>query len=302
MDPSPKNSSRTKNWLVPAVVALGLAVLFIASAFRNRPVETDPRLEWERDLSIALQLAKEQDKLILMDIYADWCGPCIQMDRETYTNEALLNRLDRYIPLKIDADRDTETALEYGTGSLPTTVVVNAKGALLTMEMGYLSVDQMIRVLDRVEEPFNRIEELEAQRLTSPNDPVLTLEIAKQYAVVLDAERAHAELDAIEDLVTSGAHAEHRPRWLYQKGVAFLLEEQYDAGLALFKDFKAAYADHTLWEKVDELETTGMFFHGMNKLDSGDVEGARPLLERVAQNKHNREMAGYAAERLAELE
>lgn len=43
-------------------------------------------IDWERDYENALTRAKKENKLVIVNVYTDWCGQCRRMDKETFAN------------------------------------------------------------------------------------------------------------------------------------------------------------------------------------------------------------------------
>ncbi len=100
--------------------------------------------EWQE----ALAQAKSQDKLIFVDAYATWCGPCKRMAAEVFPNEkvgAFYNR--NFISLKIDmeAPENAEFRSKYPVAAFPTLYYINAEGDVVQNVRGAQAVDQFIR-------------------------------------------------------------------------------------------------------------------------------------------------------------
>lgn len=59
--------------------------------------------------SEVLTLAKEQEKLVFLDAYTTWCGPCKKMDKEVFTASevaAVYNKM--FINVKMDMEKEKE--------------------------------------------------------------------------------------------------------------------------------------------------------------------------------------------------
>jgi thiol:disulfide interchange protein len=59
---------------------------------------------WYADMSQGLQAAREQNKLVLVDVWATWCKNCLVMDRTTFQDPAVRAALDEYVKIKFQAE------------------------------------------------------------------------------------------------------------------------------------------------------------------------------------------------------
>ena len=63
----------------------------------------------------------ESEKLVVVDFWAQWCGPCRKL---TPLLEQIQNEFINEIKIvKIDADKNISTAKEYGISSLPSILI-----------------------------------------------------------------------------------------------------------------------------------------------------------------------------------
>ncbi len=64
----------------------------------------------------------KSEKPVLLDMYADWCGPCMMMAPEI---EAYSEETDRVKVCKLNVDDATDLALTYGVMSIPTVLLID---------------------------------------------------------------------------------------------------------------------------------------------------------------------------------
>ena len=62
----------------------------------------------------------KSEKPVLLDMYADWCGPCMMMAPEI---EAYSEETDKVKVCKLDVDESTDLALTFGVMSIPTVIL-----------------------------------------------------------------------------------------------------------------------------------------------------------------------------------
>jgi thiol:disulfide interchange protein len=84
-------------------VFIVLASCQVSSASKDTVIitadtKTKPGIQFiEEDWAQALKTAKDKEKLIFLDIYATWCGPCKMLKQYTFTDSSVENSLIRIL-------------------------------------------------------------------------------------------------------------------------------------------------------------------------------------------------------------
>ena len=91
--------------------------------------------------------ASLQDKIVVIDFSASWCGPC-KMIAPLY--EQLSEQVDNVIFVKVDVDENPETAMKYSVSAMPTFVFIK-KGDVVEKLMGanFPKLESIVRELSR---------------------------------------------------------------------------------------------------------------------------------------------------------
>lgn len=108
------------------VLAIALSVVF----YMNLQKEG---LSWEPYSEEKLESAVADNRPVMIDFYADWCIPCLELERMTFTDTEVMNAADDMMRLKVDLtnfDSPESEALrqEFNIAGVPTIVFINAEG------------------------------------------------------------------------------------------------------------------------------------------------------------------------------
>ncbi len=85
-------------------------------------------IAWEPTFEAALTKAKAENKLVMVDFHAEWCGACRTLDEKTFTDAKVVAASRRFINVKVDVDKQNDIAARYGVSSLPTIAWLKSDG------------------------------------------------------------------------------------------------------------------------------------------------------------------------------
>ena len=84
------------------------------------------------------------DKKVLVDFYADWCGPCRMLSPIV---EEIANERSDIIVAKINVDDEPELAQQFGIISIPTLVVISG-GKVVRQSSGARPKADVLKMLE----------------------------------------------------------------------------------------------------------------------------------------------------------
>ena len=96
-----------------------------------------------------LAQAKIEDKLIFVDAYATWCGPCRMMDRRVFNQSEVGDFFNsNFINLKLDVERGEGPTLarQYRVRAMPTYLFIDGDGNVVHSAMGAMPQDRFLEL------------------------------------------------------------------------------------------------------------------------------------------------------------
>ena len=102
---------------------------------------------FEGNWNQALEKARQENKLIFMDCYTSWCGPCKQMAQTTFVDpEVAVFFNEKFINVKVDMEKGEGKELKdrYHVKAYPTLNFINTEGAMVHCVVGGMDVKELL--------------------------------------------------------------------------------------------------------------------------------------------------------------
>jgi thiol:disulfide interchange protein len=140
-----------KNVLITIVVLGIIAFLY----YRNNPKvdfkeDTVDGIHFQKgNWQQALDLAKNENKVVFLDIYATWCGPCKQLKKYTFADKSAGDFFNtNFVNMALDGEQEEGAALaqKFGIEAYPTLMFVTPEGELITKSPGFRTASDLINL------------------------------------------------------------------------------------------------------------------------------------------------------------
>jgi YHS domain-containing protein/thioredoxin-related protein len=135
---------------IPLVITVGLMLWSLPNA-------TLASIAWLSDLRQAQQIAHEQQRVVLVHFFADWCSPCVHLEREVYPRAEISAAISaNFVPVKVDVRRSPELVRHYGVQSFPTDIFLDPSGGVLLRTNSPTDPGKYLQMLNQMAPPHSQ--------------------------------------------------------------------------------------------------------------------------------------------------
>ncbi|MEM7586571.1 MAG: thioredoxin family protein [Acidobacteriota bacterium] len=258
------------------LLATLLVTLLAPAAEAVGPQETSELGEWLTEVEDAIDAAKDEERIIVVDLYADWCGWCKVLEDKVFTSPDFRDFTRDMVLLRVDTEdggEGTELQSRYRAFSLPTTLILDSNLVKIGEIKGYAPTDSFLAQMRGHLSTYEALIEAYEEARGSSNTTIMR-RLADDLHRRGDGQRAVTLYDAILALPST---ADESAAWLhYLAADAHRLSGDFEhAASRLQRALKLPQADSDseLSERLDMLR-----FYIAH--DSGDCTAATASLER----------------------
>ncbi len=126
--------------------------------------------------------AKKEKKLVFIDAYASWCGPCKMMEKNVFVTKSVGDFFNKnFVNARIDMEKGEgrEVATKFGVRSYPTYLFLNGDGELVSQNYGYMEESMFLLMAQDVNSPNNAKGSLKERFAKGEKDPEFLINIIK---------------------------------------------------------------------------------------------------------------------------
>ncbi|MFC3161210.1 Thioredoxin [Chryseobacterium arachidis] len=203
----------------------------------------------EGNFAAVLAKAKKENKLVFIDAYTTWCGPCKLMVKNVFPQKPVGDYYNaNFVNAKIDMEKGEgiEIAKKYNVKAFPTYLFVDGNGELVHRTLGYVEEKDFIQFAKDAGDPNKRLTALKQKFENGEKDPEFLKNLAS-LTIYNDAEFAGKVLERYFAGKTE----------LNMEDVQMLLSATQTTDSPLYKTFQSKRAEITKvlpTEKYDAID------------------------------------------------
>ncbi|MEZ4956582.1 MAG: thioredoxin family protein [Saprospiraceae bacterium] len=133
--------------------------------------------EWKEILA----KAKKENKLVFVDAYATWCGPCKMMERDVFSQKEAGDYFNaKFVNAKVDMEKGEGIGLarDFGVMAYPTLIFVNSSGEVVHRAVGYHNTDQLLELGEAALDPSRNMGSIATKYEAGDRSPELLYNLA----------------------------------------------------------------------------------------------------------------------------
>ena len=110
-------------------------------------------LSWYAEIDGAFELARKEDKDVLIMVGEEGCRWCKKMKKRTLSDPRIQQKLEKYILVSVRrSDKDAVAKLSEFDGNIPSFFFMKSDGELIEPVVGYFDADDFLQYIEEIEE------------------------------------------------------------------------------------------------------------------------------------------------------
>lgn len=138
-----------------AVFKYFLSILIIAASVYFLIPSSHEKPDWKVFTEEEYQKSLNNGEKIVIDFYADWCIPCKELDKLTFSEKNVLNEFKNYTLYKVDmtqtlSEKNEELRKKFNILGMPTVLLIDSKGKEVKRITGFVNAEEFLDLLQKV--------------------------------------------------------------------------------------------------------------------------------------------------------
>ena len=218
----------TANFSTAKFLALAGSILSVVGLAVAAITASPASITWERDYEKAIEQARAENKLIIADMFTDWCVLCKKMDEETFGDRQLMQDMaDKYIWLKLNTEKEEDgirLQKEFAILTYPTILLLDEEGEEIDRIQQFLPAPAFTETVQSFAENPNSLAHLRKAVREQPNSVAARYALAERFLNLNNYAKAEPEYRKVVELDPENREGKSD---LSQYNIALCLASQY---------------------------------------------------------------------------
>lgn len=224
---------------------------------------------WLKTVAAAQKVAKEKKQLILVDMFAEWCGWCHRFEKEVFPAKVFQDATADMVLLRLnteDGKEGTQMARKFGITSLPTFLLLTPELTSAGQIRGYAPPDAFVMKLKETRNAHSTFVQRVKNEPKIQKDYFQRLNLAKEFVARNDFAPAEQRFRKL--MTEKGVPAAVRDTSYYELAVVYVKQNK-------LADAQKVIRELLMLSRFGEAVERSRLLLGQIYLQQGNLVGAR---------------------------
>jgi thioredoxin:protein disulfide reductase len=127
--------------IIFSVLILALSIYTLIPSEHREP-------EWKKFSIENYEASINNNEIMVIDFYADWCIPCKELDKLTFSDRRIIDEFDNFTVYKVDMTQNNDTNEQlrkrFNVIGMPTVLIIDSKGTEVKRLTGFVNADEFL--------------------------------------------------------------------------------------------------------------------------------------------------------------
>jgi thioredoxin:protein disulfide reductase len=124
-----------------SIIVLAVSIYALVPTEQHEP-------EWKKFSIKNYEASLKNNERMVIDFYADWCIPCKELDKLTFSKQSVIKEFERFTVYKVDMTKTDETNEQlrkrFNVIGMPTVLIIDSKGNEIKRLTGFVNEEEFL--------------------------------------------------------------------------------------------------------------------------------------------------------------
>ncbi len=151
------------------------------------PVLVHSQIKWFDSYDKAMEVAQKKNKLIVVNFWAHWCKPCIEMDKRVWEDLKIAKLNRKFIFVKLDVSSGVSDS-RFSVSAIPNVLITDSYGSILSSFIGSENANYIKTTLNQFPSDVSKLNKSLELYFIEKQDANRNYELALAYQSIVPEE------------------------------------------------------------------------------------------------------------------